>query len=146
MERTPREVMQCLIAGVPAREWSALPGLYADDAIVEQPMALPRPVRLVGRSAIARHFAAAAQLPLEMRASNVVLHDTSDSEVVIAEFDYEAHNTTSGARFTVANVFVVRVHQGLIVTSRDYCNQVLFAAAFDRIDSLADQLRASFPG
>lgn len=144
MERTPREVVQRLIAGVPAREWSALPQLYAEDAVVEQPMALPRPVRLVGRTELERHFAAAAQLPLEMRAVNVVLHDTSDSEVVVAEFDYEARNTATGARFTVANVFVVRVRGGLIVTSRDYSNQVLFAAAFNRIEALAHRLQAEF--
>jgi uncharacterized protein len=144
MERTPREVVQRLIAGVPARDWSALPYLYAEDAVVEQPMALPRPVRLVGRAALVQHFAAASRLPLEMRATNVVLHDTSDSEVVIAEFDYDARNVASGTRFTVANVFVVRVRHGLIVTSRDYSNQVLFAAAFNRIDGLADRLRAEF--
>jgi ketosteroid isomerase-like protein len=142
MERTPREVVQQLIAGVPAREWAALPHLYAADAVVEQPMALPRPVRLVGRAQLERHFAAAAQLPLEMRAVNVLLHDTADSEVVVAEFDYEARNTATGATFTVANVFVVTVRGGLIVTSRDYSNHVLFAAAFNRIDALASQLQA----
>jgi ketosteroid isomerase-like protein len=144
MERTPREVVQQLIAGVPAREWAALPHLYAADAVVEQPMALPRPVRLVGRAELERHFAAAARLPLEVRAINVVLHDTSDSEVVVAEFDYAARNTATGAAFTVANVFVVRVRHGLIVSSRDYSNQALFAAAFNRIEGLAHQLRAEF--
>jgi uncharacterized protein len=141
MEPTPLEVVQRLIAGVPAREWRSLPYLYAEDAVVEQPMALPKPIRLVGRAALAEHFAAAAQLPLELRATNIVLNDTSDPEVVVAEFDYEARNTDTGASFTVANVFVMRVRHGLIVASRDYSNHVLFAAAFGRIDALADRLR-----
>jgi ketosteroid isomerase-like protein len=132
MEPTPREVVQRLIAAVPAREWDALPHLYAEDAVVEQPMALPEPVRLVGRSALARHFAAAAKLPLEMRTSNVVLHDTAEAEVVVAEFDYDARNTETGATFTVPNVFVVRVRRGLIVNSRDYSNHVLFAIGLGR--------------
>lgn len=144
MGRTPPEVVERLIAGVPAREWSALPYLYAEDAVVEQPMALPKAVQLVGRTALAQHFAAAARLPLQMRADNVVLHETSDPEVVVAEFDYDARNTDTGATFTVANVFVVRVRDGLIVASRDYSNQVLFAAAFGRIDALADRLRGDF--
>jgi ketosteroid isomerase-like protein len=144
MKRTPREVVQRLIEGVPAREWAALPQLYAEDAVVEQPMALPRPIRLIGRPELEQHFDAAAQLPLEMRAVNLVLHDTSDSEVVVAEFDYEARNTATGATFTVANVFVVRVRHGLIVASRDYSNQVLFAAVFNRIEGLAHQLQAEF--
>jgi ketosteroid isomerase-like protein len=146
MDPTPRAVVQRLIAGVPERKWSTLPYLYAEDAVVEQPMALPRPIRLVGRTALARHFTAAAQLPLRLRATNVVLHSTSDPEVVVAEFDYEARNTATGVGFTVANVFVVRVRNGLIVSSRDYSNQVLFAASFNRIDGLLDGLRAEFAG
>jgi uncharacterized protein len=52
---------------------------------------------------------------------------------VVAEFDYRARNTATGASFTVANVFVVRVRDGLIVESRDYSNHVMFAAAFGRL-------------
>jgi ketosteroid isomerase-like protein len=117
-----------------------LPELYAVDAVVEQPFALPHPVRLVGREALARHFDAAARLPLRMHAVNVVIHDTRDGEVVVAEFDYDACNTKTGARFRVGNVFVVRVRDGRIAFSRDYTNHVMFAAAFDRLDDVAAQL------
>jgi ketosteroid isomerase-like protein len=121
-------VVERLIDGVPARRWDQLPELYAEDAIVHQPMALPRPVRLVGREAIASHFAAAGRLPLEMRAVNVALHEVRDPSLIVAEFDYDALNLESGVRFVVANVFVVRVQDGLIGSSRDYTNHVLFAA------------------
>jgi ketosteroid isomerase-like protein len=139
--RTPREVVHLLIEGVPARSWEALPALYARDAVVDHPMQLPAPARIAGRDALARHFEAAARLPLEMRATDVRVHDTSDPEVVIAEFDYRARNTRTGADFTVANVFVVRVRDGLIVESRDYSNHVLFAAAFGRLPAVAEQLQ-----
>ena len=142
MQPTPGEVVQQLIEGVPARRWEALPDLYADAAVVEQPMALPQPVRLEGRGALAQHFAAAARLPLEMRAENVRLHVTEDPEVVIAEFDYRARNTETGEEFSVANVFVVRVRDGLIVESRDYSNHVMFAAAFGRMAALAEHMQA----
>lgn len=140
MTPTPRDVVERLIHAVPAREWSVLPALYAEDAVVEQPMALPRPVRLVGRAALAQHFQAAARLPLQMHAANVVLHQGLDPELVVAEFEYEARNTATGATFVVANLFVVRVRNGLIVSSRDYTNHVMFAAAFDRLTGIATDL------
>jgi len=140
---SPREILERLIAWVPAQRWDELPNLYAPDAVVEQPMGLPGPVRIEGREALARHFQSAAKLPLQMRAANVVIHETADEEVVVGEFDYLARNTSSGAEFTVANVFVVRVRGGLIVQSRDYSNQVMFAAALGRLGALAEELTGS---
>jgi ketosteroid isomerase-like protein len=140
MPPSPKDVVQRLIAGVPARRWDALPELYAADAVVDHPMQLPARARIAGRDALARHFAAAGGLPLEMRAENVVIHDTGDPEVVIAEFDYRARNTSTGSEFRVANVFVVRVREGLIVESRDYSNHAMFAAAFGRLSAIADQM------
>lgn len=138
--RTPREVIEQLIERVPARRWDTLPDLYAPDAVVHHPLQLPAAAKIEGREGLAQHFQRAAQLPLVMRAANVVIHETADPEVVIAEFDYEARHTVTGARFTVANVFVVRVREGVIVESRDYSNHVLFAAAFGRLQAVADQL------
>lgn len=140
MQTSPREVVQALIDGVPARRWDELPDLYAEDAVVVQPMALPRPLRLVGREALAKHFAAAARLPLEMRAVNVALQEMRDPDLILAEFDYEARNLESGRQFVVSNVFVVRVQDGLIAASRDYSNHIMFVAAFGRMDGLAETL------
>jgi uncharacterized protein len=145
MTRTPTEVVEQLIKGVPARRWDTLPDLYAPDAVVHHPMQLPVPVKIEGRRALAEHFQRAAQLPLAMTAENVLIHQTADPELVVAEFDYRARNTATGERFTVANVFVTRVRDGLIVESRDYSNHVMFAAAFGRLHAVADQLAQDPP-
>jgi uncharacterized protein len=108
--------------------------------VVHHPMQLPVPVKIEGRRALAEHFRRAAQLPLEMTAENVMIHETVDPELVVAEFDYRARNTATGGSFTVVNVFVVRVREGLIVESRDYSNHVMFAAAFGRLHAVADRL------
>ena len=134
---TPRDVLIRLIEGVPAGRWDELPTLYAENATVEQPMALPEPVRLVGREALAAHFAAAGRLPLRMQARNIVIHETDDPEVVVGEFDYACEHLHTGQRFTVANVFLVRVRDGLIVASRDHTDHARFAAAFGRLDAIA---------
>ncbi|MEV5751206.1 nuclear transport factor 2 family protein [Actinoallomurus sp. NPDC052308] len=128
---TPREVFERLIEGVTARDWDALPELYAEDAVVVHPMATPSEP-LVGREALRRHFADAAALPLRMSARDVVVHETADPEVVIGEFEYVGRITTTGRRFAIRNVFVLRVRDGLVVESRDYADHLAFGVAIGR--------------
>jgi ketosteroid isomerase-like protein len=130
MTRTPTDVLEKLITGVTSRRWDDLPDLYAPDAVVDHPMQLPAPTRIDGRKGIAAHFAAAAQLPLEMRAENLVVHQTADPEVIVGEFDYVGRNTATGDDFSFANIFVLRVRDGRIVESRDYSNHAVLGAVF----------------
>lgn len=127
---SPRVVFERLLDGVTGKKWDELPDLYAEDAVVEHPYAIPAPTRLEGREQIRKHFAGAAGMPLEMWARNVVVHDTIDPEVIIAEFDYQGRATTTGRTFTFANIFVLTVRDGQIVTSRDYHNHRALAEAF----------------
>jgi uncharacterized protein len=127
---SPRDVIERLIEGISTGRWHELDELYAEDAQVEYPFALSSgPARLVGRSAIRKYFAAVARLPLELRAHHVVLHETKDPEVVIAEYDYDALVTATGRSFQVANIQVSRVRGGQIVSSRDYHNHPVLADA-----------------
>ncbi|MCO5969929.1 nuclear transport factor 2 family protein [Actinoallomurus soli] len=128
---TPREVFERLIEGVTAGDWDRLPELYAEDAVVAHPMAAPGEP-LVGRDALRRHFEHAATLPLEMSARDVVVHETADPEVVIGEFEYAGRITTTGRRFTIRNIFVFRVRDGLIVEARDYADHLRFGLAIGR--------------
>lgn len=95
--------------------------------MVEQPFVLPRPLRLVGREQIRVHFAAAARAPLELEVRNLVVHETTNPDVLVAEFDYHGRVTTTGRSFTVANIQVLGVCGGQIVTSRDYHNHHVLA-------------------
>jgi ketosteroid isomerase-like protein len=130
-QTSPRTVVDRLISGVTGQRWDELPDLYDEYAIVEHPFADP-PTRLEGREQIRQHFAAGSNLPLRMRARNVVLYETTDPEVVIAEFDYDGEVTTNGHTFTAANILVVRVRDGRIVASRDFHNHPALAAALGR--------------
>jgi hypothetical protein len=47
-----RDVLQHLLQGISDRRWPELHELYAEDAVVEYPIALPAPARLDGRGAI----------------------------------------------------------------------------------------------
>jgi ketosteroid isomerase-like protein len=113
-----------------AGRWQELDQLYAEDALVEYPFALPSgPARLGGRAAIGRYFAAVARLPLQLTAHHVVVHETADPQVVIAEYDYDVLVTTTGRSLQVSNIQVSTVRDGQIVTSRDYHNHLVPADA-----------------
>ena len=127
---SPQDVIERLIQGISRGRWRELPDLYAEDAVVEYPLALPSgPARLEGRAVIQKYFAAVARMPLELKAHHVVLHQTGDPEVVIAEYDYDGLITTTGHSFQVANIQVSRVRDGQIVISRDYHNHPVLAEA-----------------
>lgn len=125
----PREVFERLVAGITGGEWDGLDALYAEDTVVEHVFAMPEPTRLEGREALRRHFAGAARLPLALTARDIVVHETADPEVIIGEYVYDGRVTTTGRAFTMANVLVMRIRDGLIVTSRDYHNHVALIQA-----------------
>ena len=137
---SPRSVFESLLQGISDGKWSDLADLYAEDAVVEMPFAPSSPTRLEGREAVRAHFAAAAGGPLSIQASNVVVHDTADPEMVIAEFDYDGQVTTTGHSFRVTNIQVLRVRNGKIVSSRDYHNHLAIAAALGQLHELLASL------
>lgn len=128
-----------LLEGVTSRALADLHLLYAEEAIVEHPFAATAARRLEGRNALREHFAAGAAAPLELRADNIVINDTGDPEVIVAEFDYHGRVTTTGRTFTIPNIFVMRVREGKIVSSCDYVNH-LALAAFDRLPQLVEAI------
>jgi ketosteroid isomerase-like protein len=129
MPPTPTDVLRQLIDGVSEQRWGDLAALYAEDAVVEQPLALPERTRLEGRDAIAAHFAAARDMPIRMRAENIVIHGGTDPELAVAEFEYLLEHHAAGTPVRAANVQVARVRDGLIVSSRDYHDHARIAAA-----------------
>jgi uncharacterized protein len=140
MPLSAREVFDRLITGISESRWQDLADLYAEDAVVEQPFMVPQPGRIHGREQVRAHFMAAVGGPLEVRARNVVVHETGDPEVVIAEFDYDVHNTATRRESTVANVQVLRVRDGLIVATRDYHDHLRMAATSGAAAALAATL------
>jgi ketosteroid isomerase-like protein len=128
----PRAVFERLIGDIAAQRWHTVADLYAEDAVVDILFALPEPRRLEGRETIRAHFAAAAAGPLRFEVYDVTVHETADPEVVVAEFWYRGHVAGGDRSFEAANVQVLRVRDGLIVSSRDYHNHAAIAAALAR--------------
>ena len=126
---SPWDVIERLLAGIAVGATPTLAELYAESAVVELPFAQPGGLRLVGREQIAQHFALAGRAPFRLQPINIRRHQTMDPEVVVAEYDYQGEIRATGAEFVVANVQIVRVRDGLILSSRDFHDHAAMAAA-----------------
>lgn len=100
--------------------------LYALDAVVEAPFAPAGvPNRFEGRDQIlAMSLALDAARPADLRIveglSHLVVHETVDPEVVIAEVDAIAELPSADLRVQVRQVHIVRVRDGQIIHMKDY--------------------------
>ena len=124
-----RHLVEQLLAGIAAGPSLDLADCYAEDAVVELPFAQPGGLMLRGRAEIRQHFAGAAQAPFRLTPVDVTLHGTTDPGLIVAEYDYEGQVLPTGQRFRVANVQIIRVQGGLIVSSRDFHDHAALAAA-----------------
>jgi ketosteroid isomerase-like protein len=133
---TPRDVFAALSDGISEGRFGELSALYAEDTIVEHPQAVPRPTRLTGRAAVHERFSGTLAGALRLKRKNVVVHETTDPEVIVAEYDYDAESVETGKTDVTANIQVLRVRDGLIVHSRDYHDYLRLAALRDGVDQL----------
>jgi PPOX class probable F420-dependent enzyme len=109
---------------------------YADDAVHEWPFPFPGASRrLSGRAEIqawrARMRAGGSARFRFERFDNVVVHDTADPEVIVAEYDIHGTVTAIGRPFVFSYVLVLRVRDGKIVHLRDYLNPLAMTRAAD---------------
>ncbi|MEU7605099.1 nuclear transport factor 2 family protein [Streptomyces sp. NPDC040724] len=138
---SPREVFQKLIEGIGAGRYTELAELYAEDAVVETVFEPVGPRRVEGRAALRERFAqVAASSPVELTPANVVVRETEDAEVIVAEFDYHVHHRVTGRNFEAANILVLRVRDGLIVSSRDYHDHLALIVAGGNLLQLVEAL------
>jgi hypothetical protein len=142
----PREVFARLQEVVLQFDMDAQADLYAVNGVLEWPFApegLPR--RVEGREAIRRVLVplgerarAAGHHLLEFRA--LVLHDTADPEVIIAEFDAQGEVLPGGQPYRLSYVQVLRVRDGEIVTFRDYWNPLALSALLTHAETVAGSI------
>lgn len=137
----PREVFRKLIDGIGAGRYTELAGLYAENAVVETVFEPVGPRRTEGREALRERFAqVAAHSPVELTPANVVVRDTDDPEVIVAEFDYHVRHRVTGRTFEAANIQVLRVRHGLIVASRDFHDHLALAVAVGGLPRLVSAM------
>ena len=68
----PARSFERLIRGISEGRWADLAGLYAEDAVVDQPLVSTAPRRIEGRETIRAHFLGAAEMDLRLVAHHIV--------------------------------------------------------------------------
>jgi ketosteroid isomerase-like protein len=128
VDQTHRKIFENYVtAGAFRHDAAAVAELFTPDGDYEAPLlppGHPLPRRMHGRAEIrdgmaAYHRAAAYQGAPDLTRSRLVLHDTTDADVFIAELD-TALIGPDGRSTTMSLVQIFRVRDGLIVSLRDY--------------------------
>lgn len=124
MAATAREIVEQILQAGRHMDVDAFVGLMAPDGYVEWPYRPPGvPGRLQGRAEIRRHMTDAAKGFVRFdEYRNVVIHETTNPEVIIVEYDAHGVLVVTGKPFQQTVIAVFRVQSAQIVSYRDYIN------------------------
>ena len=142
-DRNPREVLDCFHRAMLAMSADDLADLHAVDAIYEFPLLHPaRPARYQGREEIRAGFQAVwSAVPVKVEEiCDLIIHETTDPEVIVAEQNAVAIVTATSYRFTMPSLLIMRVKGGLIVSIRDYSDALRGAYEMGRLPALVASL------
>ncbi|HWM85604.1 MAG TPA: nuclear transport factor 2 family protein [Kofleriaceae bacterium] len=125
---SPREVFERARRSIVACDANGFADMFAPDGVMEFPFGgavVGLPACLEGREQIRRHLGAALARSREsgrrlIGYDAVVVHQTTDPEVIIAEFDLHGEVSATGQRYQLPYIQVFRIRDGAIVSMRDY--------------------------
>jgi uncharacterized protein len=125
---TPREVLERAFGRMLAIDMTGFADMWAEDGVLDCPFNPPGvPRRFEGREQI-RQFLIMGQQNSRLRLEaieNVVVHETTDPEVIIAELDGLGTVKTNGKPYRTKYCEVLRVRDGQIVLYRHYQEQLI---------------------
>jgi uncharacterized protein len=139
---TTRALFERMLHLVHRRQQERYADLFADDATFELPFAPPgMPRRFEGKDAIRALLTAPRPRlrDMEWEFKDVVVHQTTDPDVIVTEFLVHVAGTESHPPYQFANLQVLTAREGRIASLRDYWSPL------DRqreLASITDALRA----
>ena len=104
------------------KDLDAFADLFAEDGTHELPFAPPGvPKFLRGREKIREYLTSITATPLEITEFHgVTVHETTDPEVIIVEYEARGIVVSTGRGYSIPYVQLLRARDGEIVTWRDY--------------------------
>jgi uncharacterized protein len=139
---SPREVFLALVNGIADGNPEGLPELYAEQIDVVHPFDPIHGAPLRSRDELRKRMEQFTAGPRpRRRVGNVTIHETTDPEVIVAEFEYQG-TTEAGEPYALPAIFVMRVRNGEIVSSRDYHDHLASARVGGRLGDLFAALSA----
>lgn len=136
---TAREVFARFEDYVLGRTPDLIEELWAPDVVVEQPFAAPgHRTRIVGRAEFLEASRPSREsLPVRFEeVRNVVVHDTTDPDKIIVEYELAGTVTTTGRRASAPFIAVMRVRDGRITLWREYQHALAIAEALGQLPTL----------
>lgn len=129
MTATSRDVVEQVLRAGQEMDTDMFVSLIAPDGYIEWPYRPEGvPDRLEGREQIREFLNAQAKGLVRFEEfRNMVIHETVDPEVVIAEYDAHGTVVPTGAPFHQTIIAVLRIRDGLVVSYRDYLNPLVLA-------------------
>jgi ketosteroid isomerase-like protein len=109
--------------------------------VIERPYAPAALRRTEGVEVLRQGLAQAAGLYELEKVDNVVLHETTDPEVIIVEYDLHGRMVSGDRPFTLSFVMVMTIRDGRIVHTRDYSDPIAGAQALGRLPELLASLQ-----
>ncbi|MET7281962.1 nuclear transport factor 2 family protein [Kribbella sp. NPDC005582] len=129
--------LQAMIESL-GRSWTgdpaAIDDLLAEDVVIETPFAAGGPARWDGREEwLAFAVPARSEFPVRFdRFTPLVVHETTDPEVAVLEYELAGAHPVTGERAAAQFVGVLRVRDGKIAGWREYQNTYAIVQALGR--------------
>jgi uncharacterized protein len=138
MTATAREAVERTLRASREQDTETFVSLFAPDGYVEWPYRPAGiPGRVQGRDQLREFLTGQANGLVRFdEYRNTVIHETTDPEVVIVE--YEAHGTVlaTGAPLHQTIIAVLRIRDGLVASYRDYLNPLVLAETLAAVADL----------
>jgi ketosteroid isomerase-like protein len=116
----PADVFREQAARLTSREWDRAAELYAEDVEIINPFAPERPTMNTGQDAVRAFFTGLGGRVDAVSITDATLTSGADPEVLVAEFSFSMTAGGGSVAYSLPAVFVMRVRNGQIVSSRDY--------------------------
>ncbi|MEV4496265.1 nuclear transport factor 2 family protein [Micromonospora arborensis] len=129
---TPRAIFESMRAQWLANQPTYVADLLADDVVIETPFAAPgRPTRTEGKRRVLDYTQGSrAVFPVRFDdCRNVIVHETTDPEVIVVEYELVGTHTTTGATASAPFIGVLRTRDGKLAHWREYQHTLAIAQA-----------------
>jgi uncharacterized protein len=133
--QTVEQFLRAAVSGRPGD----IADCYAPEVVIEMPFAIEAlyPSRIEAtRESLRARFDAGASVRRYTGLSDVTIHETSDPEVIVAEYTLHGQMTSTARSFTNRFAMVVTVRDGYIVHSRDYSDPIAAARLLGKVPDL----------
>jgi ketosteroid isomerase-like protein len=141
--RTAHDLVTEALRLLLAKDMAGFAGLWAADGILEFPFApASYPRQVDGRDAIAAYLRDYPDLLDVQAITDQTLHDTTDPDIVILEFEVAGAVVRTGQPYRMRYIAVVTARDGEIAHYRDYWSPLAAAEAFGGLEELS----AAFTG